>query len=205
MRHSGWMPLIGADELLLDRPRRALIAGTAGAGKTTLAARVAEVLGIPQVEIDGLFHGPGWTSRQAFEADVRRFAATQAWVTEWQYGLVRPLLAQRADLLVWLDLSRATVIRQVVRRTLRRRLRKEMLWNGNLEPPLWTIFTDRDHIVRWAWSTHSKSAARVAAAVDQCPELVVVRLRDRRAVERWLRGPLRRAAARPSGLGSGSA
>jgi hypothetical protein len=71
-------------------------------------------------------------------------------VTEWQYDAVRALLA-RADVLVWLDLSRATVMRQVGRRTFRRRLRRQVLWNGNVvELPLWTVFTDSEHIVHHA-------------------------------------------------------
>ena len=79
---------------------------------------------------------------------------------------MRPLLVARADLLVWLDLSRPVVLRRVVARTLRRRLRRrlrrQVLWNGNMEPPLRTIFTDREHIIRWAWSTHHDTARRVA-------------------------------------------
>ena len=64
---------------------------------------------------------------------------------------MRDLLADRADLLVWLDLPRVRVMRQVIRRTLRRRARRQPLWNGNLEPALWTVLRDPDHIVRWAW------------------------------------------------------
>ena len=46
--------------------------------------------------------------------------------------------------------------RRVVKRTLGRRLRREVLWAGNVEPPLRTFFTDREHIVRWAWSTRHR-------------------------------------------------
>jgi len=97
---------------------------------------------------------------------------------------------------VWLDLSRWRVMNQVGRRTLRRRLSRQVLWNGTVEPPLWTLFTDREHILRWAWSTHHKSAERVAALLEQRPDLNVVRLPTRRAVERWLAGPLQEAAVR---------
>jgi len=38
---------------------RILVAGTSGAGKTTVARRVATVLNIAHIEIDALFHGPG--------------------------------------------------------------------------------------------------------------------------------------------------
>lgn len=168
-----------------------LVAGTSGAGKTTLAARVAAALRVPHVEIDALFHGPGWTRRPSFEADVHRFSAEPGWVTEWQYGSVRAHLAARADVLLWLDLPRRRVMRQVIRRTLVRRLRRQRLWNGNVEPPLWTILTDPEHIVRWAWNTHGETAARVTRLLDDRPELTVVRIRSRVEAARWADGPLR--------------
>ena len=90
-----------------------IVAGTSGAGKTTLARRVARVLAVPHVEIDALFPGPEWTRSETFEADVDRFSAKSGWATEWQYSRVRGVLAERADLLVWLDLPRAVVMWQV--------------------------------------------------------------------------------------------
>jgi adenylate kinase family enzyme len=189
------VPLLAASDRLPHRPRRVLVAGTSGSGKTTLAARIAAVLRAPQVEIDSLFHGPGWVPRPSFEADVRHFAAGPTWVTEWQYSAVRAHLAERADLLVWLDLSRAVVMRQVVRRTLVRRLRRQPLWNGNVEPPLRTIVTDPEHIVRWAWTTHYKAAVRVAELLTHRADLPVVRLRSHADATRWLRGPLEQIAS----------
>ncbi|GIJ44268.1 adenylate kinase [Virgisporangium aliadipatigenens] len=184
------MPLLGAADPLPRRPLRVVVAGTSGAGKTTTVRRIAEVTGAPHVEIDGLFHGPGWVPRPSFVADVDAFTAGPAWVTEWQYSEVRARLAARADLFVWLDLPRATVMRQVVRRTVRRRLRHEILWNGNVEPPLHTVLTDPEHVVRWAWSTYRRNRVRAAALSLRRPELTIVRLRSHRQVARWIDGPL---------------
>ena len=199
--YCGWVPMLSALDELPHRPRRILVAGTSASGKTTLAARISCRLGVDHVVIDALLHGPGWTPRETFETEVEAFSAEPGWVTEWQYSTVRERLAQRADLLVWLDLSRATVMRRVVQRTVCRRLRRQLLWNGNVEPPLWTVFTDREHIVRWAWSTHHKNAQRIAAVNQQRPDLVIVRLRDGHAVEQWLNGPLRHAATLPTSPG----
>ena len=187
------MPLLAAGDPLPHRPRRVLVAGTSGSGKSTWAARIAASLDAPHVDIDDLFHGPAWTPRPSFEDDVHRFTAGPTWVTEWQYGAVRAHLADRADLLVWLDLPRSMVMRQVVRRTVIRRLRRQRLWNDNLEPPLWTIFTDPEHIVRWAWKTHHKAARRVTDLLARRPDFPVVRLRSHAEAARWLRGPLRKA------------
>jgi adenylate kinase family enzyme len=188
------VPLLAPGDPLPRRPSRVLVAGTSGAGKTTLAARIGDQLDLPHVEIDALFHGAGWVPRPTFEDDVRRLVARPCWVTEWQYEPVRPLLAEHADLLVWADLPRARVMGQVVRRTLRRRLRHERLYNGNVEPPLRTVLTDPEHIVRWAWRTHRQTAARVLELADRRPELPVVRLPSRRAGDSWLTGPLTRVA-----------
>ena len=77
-------------------------------------------------------------------------------------------------------------MQQVIGRTIRRRLGREELWNGNVEPPLWTILAQRDHVVRWAWRTHHESSSRVAALHEARPTLAIVRLRGRSAVGQWL-------------------
>lgn len=174
------------DDVLPVRPVRVLVAGTAGSGKTTLAVRVGQALELPHTEIDSLFHGPNWTPRPSFLADVDSFTRQERWVTEWQYSAVRDLLADRADLLVWLDLPRTQVMRQVILRTLRRRLRRQVLWNGNREPPLWTVLRDRDHIVRWAWRTNALCAARVAALQERRPGLPVVQLTSHHQARVWI-------------------
>lgn len=187
------VPLLNAADRLSFRPNRVLVAGTSGSGKSTLAARLAELFGTEHVEIDGLFHGPGWVPREEFVADVERFSSQPVWVTEWQYHTVRPLLAERADLLVWLDYRRHVVMRRVVARTLRRRVRNEELCNGNREQSLWRVFVDRDHIVRWAWRTHAATPRRVAELLEQRPELVVVRLRSPKECEAWVAGLVRQS------------
>ena len=184
------MPLLSYDAALPDRPRRVLVAGGSGSGKTTLSDRIGSVLGVRHVEIDALHHGAGWVKRPTFEADVEAFTAEPSWVTEWQYSVVRPLLAERADLVVWLDLPRPVVMQQVTRRTLRRWLRREELWNGNREPAPWRIVSDPDHVIRWAWRTHHLVEQRVDALLAVDPERPVVRLRSHEESSRWLAGPL---------------
>jgi adenylate kinase family enzyme len=168
-------------------PRRILVAGSSGAGKSTLAREVSARLSLPYTELDSLFHGPGWTPRESFQRDVAAIVATDAWVSEWQYTPVRPLLLERAELLIALDYSRVRVMTRVVRRTLHRRRRRVELWNGNREPSLGTFFSDREHIVRWAWDQFGHNRRRMRA-LEQAPPagLIVRRFRSPRETDRWL-------------------
>ncbi|GGM17768.1 hypothetical protein [Micromonospora yangpuensis] len=148
------------------------------------------------MELDALHHGPDWQPRPTFVADVEAFAARPRWVTEWQYtAKLGDILHRRADCVLWLDHPRHLVMRQVVGRTLTRRVRRERLWNGNIEPPLWTVFTDPEHVVRWAWRTQGGPTRRVTALLaERGAEIVVVRLRGRRQVTRWVHRNLGAAA-----------
>jgi adenylate kinase family enzyme len=182
-----------ADDLPLPHAR-ILVAGTSGSGKSTLARRIAHTLALPYFELDALFHAPGWTERATFASDVTAQIARPRWVTEYQYQAVQPRLADRAQLLVWLDLPRAVVMRRVVRRTVVRRLTRAEILNGNVEPPLHRFFTDPDHIVRWSFRTHPRTEQRVGDARAQRPDLPVVRLRNAAECDAWLSGPVARAA-----------
>jgi adenylate kinase family enzyme len=185
----------GPDDCLPAHPQGVLGAGTSGSGKTTLAACIGRGLDLPHTEIDALFHGPDWVPRCSFLSDVDAFTGQHGWVLEWQYGSVRDMLADRADLLVWLDLSRCRVMRQVIGRTVRRRLRRQRLWNGSVEAPLRTVLRDQDHIVRWAWRTHGMTAERIAAHQERRPHLPVVRLTSHVEAREWLLRSIAETAA----------
>jgi len=178
--------VLGADDVLDPRPRRVLVAGTAGVGKTTTARRIGRTLGIPHTEIDSIHHGPDWTPRATFVPEVEAFTGQPTWVTEWQYTATRPMLAHRADTLVWIDLPVHVAISRLVRRTLRRRIHRTELWNGNVEPPLRTFFTDRGHIVRWGLRTQHETRRRVAIVERSVPHLRIVHLRSQAEVDRFV-------------------
>lgn len=193
--------MLTSDDPLPRRPRRILIAGVSGCGKTTLAGHIARIMGAPHTEIDALFHGPNWTPRPEFFRDVQAMIEGESWTTEWQYDLARPLLAQHADLLVWLDLPFWSItFPRVLRRTISRRWHRTVLWNGNVEPPLRTAFTDPDHLLRWVMRSRHKYPERVLTLEQQLPHLMLIRLRSRREVRRWLLGPLHESAESEPGF-----
>lgn len=163
---------------------RVLITGISGSGKTTLAKAVEARSGLPRHELDALHHGPGWVKRPEFEADVEAFAAESRWVTEEQYhALLGDLLWSRADTLVWLDLPRSAVMRQVIRRSFGRAITGRELWNGNRE--YFRHWLDPEHPIRRAWTHHARDRSVTAERIAAHPHLTVVRLTSSRAARRW--------------------
>lgn len=187
--HTTFMPMLNFATTLSHRPRRVLVAGNSGAGKTTLAARIAQEMGDPtqHIEIDALYHGPNWQPRSTFIEDVDAFSHGETWVTEWSYtSVLGRRLTDRADLFVWLGLPRWQVTYQVVKRTLQRRIFRQELWNGNIEPPLRTFFTDPEHVARYAIWHYSTKRHKFLRMADRVQDLTIVRLTSHRQADRWL-------------------
>lgn len=197
------MRVIGpGDPLLVGRLERIAVTGGPGAGKTTLARDLSERMGLPFVEFESFYHAPGWTVRPTWQEDVLAYVERPAWAIEWQGEEVRERMTSRLQVLVWLDHPRLFTVARTVVRTVKRRFgHGSAIAGGNVEGPLWTFFTDSDHIVRESWRRHPVMRARVLRVIDEDrhPGLVIVRLRGQRQVDRWLRGPFADsvAAAKP--------
>jgi adenylate kinase family enzyme len=173
--------------------RRVSVVGNSGSGKTTIAVAVAEVIGAPHLELDAVFHQPNWTplDTETFRAKVGAFVAADAWVVDGNYNSVRDLVWGRADTVVWLDLPRWRIMRQLTARTLRRMATRQELWNGNTEP--WRNLCRLDpeqSILRWAWTQHDKYAERYRTAMHDPANahLRFIRLTSPAAVARFVAG-----------------
>jgi adenylate kinase family enzyme len=171
--------------------RRVSVVGNSGSGKSTLARKLAAVLGVPHLELDSVFHQPDWVPLHAdeFRQAITVASARDDWVIDGNYSAVRPLIWTRADTVVWLDLPRRTVMRQVAWRTLRRGATRQELWNGNRESLRnFLRLAPEQSIISWAWHSHAKYHDRyAAAAIDPAnAHLTFVRLTSRRDVSRFL-------------------
>jgi adenylate kinase family enzyme len=180
--------------------RRVSVVGASGAGKSTVARELAAILGVPHLELDGVYHQPDWEPLPAedFRRTVGTATAGDGWVIDGNYSAVRPLVWARADTVVWLDLPRRTVMRQVIWRTLRRVAGRQELWNGNRER--WHNFfslNPEESVISWSWHKHAEYRTRYsAAAADPAnAHLRFVRLTSRRDRDRFV-GEARREAAR---------
>lgn len=170
----------------MSTPARIVFYGVAGAGKTTLAARVAERLQIPLTSADSLFWRPGWVKVDV--AEQRRLMgavfAQDRWVVDSAWSSVRTETLERADLLVCLDYPWWLTGSRLLRRTVRRVVTKEHVCNGNVES-LRTMLWGREAILVW-WLRTVRSRHRSIARLAHLPHPDVVVLRRPADAEEWL-------------------
>jgi adenylate kinase family enzyme len=176
-------------------PRRVVVVGTTGAGKTTFAREVAAIIGAPHTELDALYWEPGWTEAtlEDFRARASELVAAPAWVVDGNYGQVRDLVWGSADTWVWLDYPMPLIMRRLFVRSFRRGWTKQQLWNDNQER-LAGQFLSRDSLFIWAWKTHWRRRREYPQQLREpaYAHLDVLHFRRPEETERWLRALRRR-------------
>ena len=170
--------------------RRVNVRGSSGSGKTTTSKRLAEVLGVPHVELDALHHGPNWAEPTAEDFRERVQAAIAAapdgWIIDGSYAAkLGDLVLEQADTLVWLDLPLRVCLRRLWRRTWGRIIRHEELWSGNRES-IRTAFLIKDSLFAWTIKRHRPGRRLMVERITRNAHLTVVHLRSAREVERFL-------------------
>ena len=146
---------------------------------------------MPHVELDAIYHQPGWTplTDEEFRARVEAATEREGWVVDGNYSVVRDIVWEKADTVVWCDLPYVTVMARTIGRTLRRTMTREELWNGNREPwsNLWS-FKPEKSIIAWTATHHGRYRRRYTEAAQDLrwADLNFVRLRTRADAEQFV-------------------
>jgi adenylate kinase family enzyme len=156
--------------------QRILVIGSPGAGKSTLASRIAGRLGLPPIHLDREYFGPGWTvpSKAEWRERVRALAARPSWVMDGNYASTFDIRVPRATAIVWLDLPRWQCLASVLGRVARN--------YGRARPDLGPDCIERFDwsFMRWIWSYPRKMRPKTVRMLQRLrPDQRVYVLRSR--------------------------
>jgi adenylate kinase family enzyme len=156
---------------------RAVIVGTSGAGKSTVARALSGIYGLPHIDLDDLTTGtyPPVTG-ESFVRRVREVLAQPDWIIDDDYQrMLGDVVLSLADVAVWLDLPLRVSLARMGRRT------SQAVRTGELKVHVgligWVAHEIRSHIRR-----RVTMRRRLAAH----PSLRVVHLRSQQQVDAWL-------------------
>lgn len=158
--------------------QRIVIIGTTGSGKSTLAKNLATKGGLVHIDLDNLYHLPGWQERPL--DDFRRLLteATQAekWAIAGNYeSKSQDITWPKADTLIWLDMPFWPNFWQLFKRTMKRAYTGEVICNGNTELLVRQFFSKKS-ILLWFLKTWHKNRKKYAAIFAKPEDIRILSL-----------------------------
>lgn len=170
-------------------PKKIVVVGTTGAGKTFLAKSLAQALGYAQIELDSVYWASDWqpVNSEVFLARTKALIEENStWVVDGNYSAVRPFVWASADTLIWLDYNFNTILSRLILRTIKRVWTGEELWQGNRERL--SKLCSGDSIILWFFKTYWRRKRDYAKylAADEYAHLKQYRLTNPRQAEELL-------------------
>lgn len=175
---------------------RILIWGNSCSGKSTLAARLAEHLDLPMVELDALNWLPNWVGLNATDPErlLQRITAATAgdrWVVAGSYSeQSRQVIWPRVQTVIWLDLPRPLLLYRCLHRSWQRWRNQTLLWGTNYES-FWQqlkVWEGENSLLWWVFTQHYRKRKQTLDYISDGTwnHAKVVRLDSVGAVARFL-------------------
>jgi adenylate kinase family enzyme len=107
-------------EFNLAQMDRILVLGSGGAGKSTFAKQLGELLSIKVDHLDRHYWKPGWVkpSNDEWVATVANLIGREKWIIDGNFGGTLDQRIARCDTLIFLDMPRLLCLWRIVKRRL---------------------------------------------------------------------------------------
>ena len=163
--------------------RKVLVIGPGGAGKSTFARRLGQLLNIEVKHLDSFYWRAGWTkpSEEDWLQKVTELTSADAWIIDGNFGGTLEFRLKHCDTIIFLDMPRLLCIWRITKRRLlyRNRSRPDMAEGCNEKLDL--------EFLDWVWSYSRRSRPRVVKLLNEhYGSKQVVWLRSNAEVNRFL-------------------
>lgn len=176
----------GGEEIVLGLTsvmKKILVIGSGGAGKSTFANRLGELLGINVIHLDALYWQPGWVEppKAEWAATIDALISHDAWIMDGNYSgtLERRLAA--CDAVIFLDLPPRLCVWRVLKR-LRR-------YHNATRPDMADGCHEHFNLqfLLWVWNYRSRTRPKIARLLRQyAGNVKVIWLQSAAAVKAYL-------------------
>ena len=161
---------------------RILIIGCSGSGKSRLARKLGQKLGLPVIHLDQLWWTENWQNVTVEEFDSRLAMALNMdrWIIDGNYSRTMGVRLSQCDTVIYLDFSRWACLLGMCQRLLSSR--------GKTRPDMPAGCPERFswEFVKWIWDFNKNNRVRNYTYLAQAKHARSVVLKNRREVKAFL-------------------
>ena len=108
--------------------KKILVLGSSGAGKSTFARRLHDILGVKLIHLDQYYWKPNWTrtEKEDWEKKVRELISGDEWIIDGNYRSTLDLRLPQADTIIWLDFPPLVCFWRIMKRRLKKNRTDEL-------------------------------------------------------------------------------
>jgi adenylate kinase family enzyme len=143
--------------------KKVIIIGSGGAGKSTLARKLGEGIGIKVHHLDALYWKPGWemTGKDEWEEIVLKIIKEETWIIDGNFGGTMDIRAQAADSIIFLDYSTTRCLYGIIKR--------RIMYHGRTRPDLNEGCSEKLdwEFIKWVAEYKRKKAPAIIAKLQQ--------------------------------------
>ena len=157
--------------------------GSGGAGKSTFAKRLGQLLDIEVVHLDSLYWKSGWveTPKAVWAERVAELVRRDAWIMDGNYSGTLDIRFEACDTLIFLDMPRRVCLWRVVKRFL--------VYRGRTRPDMAAGCDEKIDLefILWVWNYPKRQRPSVLQRMrENADSKRMIRLRSPAEAERFL-------------------
>jgi adenylate kinase family enzyme len=165
--------------------KRILILGSGGAGKSTLAARLGEILKLEVIHLDSYYWKPGWieTPREEWEKVVESLTKGDSWIIDGNYSRTLEQRLKECDTVIFLDRPRWVCFWRVLKRRVKYRNRKRPDMAEGCEEKLDLEF------MHWIWRYPKRTTPKISRRLKESSGIKkIIWIKSQKEEEEFLTG-----------------
>lgn len=159
--------------------------GSGGAGKSTFAKRLGDILNIKVIHLDSLYWNPGWveTSKQQWKQIVQQIITQDSWIMDGNYSGTLDMRFAACDTVVFLDIARRICLWRVIKRAVQ--------YRNKCRPDMAEGCPERFDLefMLWVWNYKKRTRPKIVRLLkENLNNKEVIWLRSDAEVERFIAG-----------------
>jgi len=163
--------------------RKVLVIGSGGAGKSTFATRLGELLELEVIHLDSLYWSTGWVEmpKAEWQRAVEELLSRSAWIIDGNYSGILEMRLEACDSVIFMDMSRLICLWRLLKRAI--------LYRGERRPDMAEACPEKLNwkFMRWVWEYPERTRPKIIELLEKSDQnKQIIRLRSRAEVKRFL-------------------